>query len=192
MSSVLARFTKFRRLLADAERSRLAWVLVLLHAAWFLLTIANMHPPSREFANYLDGTTGSTATIFAGRSFHYHYESLSLQLLMLFDLPSWLASVPIGLFLTPALNVLHVGTYADPYVAAVVVFLMSSLQWLIIGKYADGWLGSRPWGVSTLHRINRHFVLFAVLILLITAVSAPLLTARSWKLQFRHSAISHH
>lgn len=192
MSSVPARFTKLRCLLAESARSRLAWLIVLLHAAWFLLAIANMRPPSRESANVIEHFTGSTESILAGRPFHYSHESFSLQMLMLLDLPSWLASVPLGLLVSPVLTVLHVGTYAGSYVGAVIVFLMSSLQWLIMGKFAHGWLRSRALGVSTLRWIDRHFLMLTVLILLITTISAPLLNARSRRLESRHAAISHH
>jgi hypothetical protein len=192
MSSVPARFTKLRRLLAESARSRFAWLIVLLHAAWFLLTIANMHPPSREFGNWLEHAQGSTVAIFAGRPFHYSYESLALQLLTLFDLPSELASVPIGFCLTPLFRLFRFGIFEGSYVGAAVILVMSSLQWLIMGKFAHGWLSSRAWGVSALNQITRHFLKLAILILLITAVSAPLLNARSRRLESRHAAISHH
>ena len=187
MLPVSAIFTKYRRFLAEASRSRLAWLLVFLHAAWFLLAIANMSPPSRDFAHLLEHSEGSSVTIFAGRPFHFHYESLSLQLLTLFDLPSSLASIPLAILLFPFLKLLHVGMYEGSYIAAAILFVMSSLQCLIIGKLADDWLSSRPKGVSTLRRISRHFVLLAVLIFLITAISAPLLNARSRRLAFRHT-----
>jgi hypothetical protein len=64
----------------------MAWLLVFLHAAWLLLAIANMSPPSPGPANYIEHGGWSSATILAGRPFHYHYESLSLQILALLDL----------------------------------------------------------------------------------------------------------
>jgi hypothetical protein len=56
-------------------RSRLAWVLVYLHASWFLIAIANMSPPAPWLGEFLDRGGWSSATLFAGRPFHFHYES---------------------------------------------------------------------------------------------------------------------
>ena len=190
MSPVSAIFTKYHRFLAEASRSRLAWLLVFLHAAWFLLAIANMSPPSRDFAHFLEHVEGSDVTTFAGRPFHFHNESLPLQILSLFDLPSSLAAIPLAILLFPVLKLFHVGMYEGSYIGAVVLFVMSALQCLIIGKLADDWLSSRPWGVSTVRRISRHFVVLSVLIFFITAVSVPLLNARSQRLAFRHTRTS--
>jgi hypothetical protein len=90
------------------------------------------------------------------------------------------------------LKLFHVGLYDGSYIGAAILIAMGSLQWLIVGRLANGWLSSRPWGVSILHRISRHFVLLMTLILLFTAVSAPILNARSRRLGFRHAAISFH
>ena len=192
MSPVAPIFSKLGRILAESIRSRLAWLLVSLHAAWFLLAIANMSPPSPELANYLEHGGGSSASILAGRPFHYEYESLFSKLLLLSDLPSELASIPVALLLLPLLKLFHVGLYDGSYIGAAILTAMGSLQWLIVGRLANGWLSSRPWGVSILHRIGRHFVLLMTLILLFTAVSAPILNARSRRLGFRHAAISFH
>jgi hypothetical protein len=190
MSPVSATFAKLGRFLSDAKRSRLAWLTVFLHVAWFLLAIANMHPPSREVANFIGQSNGTTVAILAGRPFHFAYESLFLQLLILFDLPSMFASIPVGLLLSPLLKLFHVGLYEGSYVGAGIQIAMGSLQWLLVGRLAESWLGSRRWGVSALQRINRHFVTLTILILLLIATSAPLLNARSRRLAFRHAAIS--
>jgi hypothetical protein len=190
MSPVPGVFASLRRFLSEAVRSRLAWLVVSLHAAWFLLAIANMSPPSREVANFIEQFSGSTVSILAGRPFHFAHESLFLQLLTLFDLPSMFASIPIALLLFPLLKLLHVGLYEGSYVGAGIQIAMGSLQWLLVGRLAEVWLGSRRWGVSALQQINQHFVTLMILILLLTAVSVPLLNARSRRLAFRHAAIS--
>jgi hypothetical protein len=192
MNPAPAIFTKLGRLLAGSIQSRLAWLLVFIHAAWFLLAIANMSPPSPGLANYIEHGGGSSASILAGRPFHYEYESLFSKLLLLSDLPSALASIPVALFLLPLFKLFQVGLYEGSYIGAGILLAMGSLQWLIAGKFANGWLRSRSWGASILQRINRHFVLLTTLILLFTAVSAPLLNARSRRLGFRHAAISYH
>jgi hypothetical protein len=94
MTPVQAIFRKFGHLLAEASRSRLVWLLAFLHAACYLLAIANMSPPSRGVANFIEQFSGLTVAILAGRPFHFAYESLFLQLLTLFDLPSRLLQFP--------------------------------------------------------------------------------------------------
>jgi len=181
---------KVGQLLAEANRSRLAWLVCSLHAACYLLAIASMSPPSREVANFIQQFSGSTVAILAGRPFHFAYESLLLQLLFLFDLPSMFASIPLGLLLSPLLKLFHVGLYEGSYVGAGISIAMGSLQWLLVGRLAEVWLGSRRWGMVVLQRTNRHFITLTILILLVTAVSVPLVNARSRRLAFRHAAIS--
>ena len=190
MSPVPAVFASLRRFLSEAVRSRLAWLVVSLHAAWFLLAIANMSPPSREVANFIEQFSGSTVAILAGRPFHFAYESLFLQLLTVLDLPSMFASIPVGLLLSPLLKLFHLGLYEGSYVGAGIQIAMGSLQWLLVGRRFEVWFGSRRWGMSALQRINRHFVTLTVLILLLTAISVPLLNATSRRFTFRHTAIS--
>jgi hypothetical protein len=105
-----------------------------------------MSPPSREVANFIEQFSGSTVSILAGRPFHFAHESLFLQLLTLFDLPSMFASIPIALLLFPLLKLLHVGLYEGSYVGAGIQIAMGSLQWLLVGRLAEVWLGSRRWG----------------------------------------------
>ncbi len=190
MNPVPAILRKLGQLLAEASRSRLAWLVCSLHAACYLLAIANMSPPSREVANFIEQFSGSTVSILAGRPFHFAHESLFLQLLTVFDLPSMFASIPIALLLFPLLKLFHLGLYEGSYIGAGIQIAMGSLQWLLVGRLAEVWLGSRRWGPSALQRINRHFVTLTILILLLNAVSVPLLNARSRRLAFRHAAIS--
>lgn len=192
MSPVPAIFGRLGQILAESSRSRLARLIVFLHAAWFLLAIANMSPPSHDFAHFLEHAEASTVAILAGRPFRFHHESLSLQILTLIDLPSSLASTPVAILFLPFFKLFHLGLFEGSYIDAGVLLVVSSLQWLTIGYRAHKWLNSRPWGVVTLQRLNRHFILITVLILLFTAVSVPLLNARSRRLVFRHAAISYH
>jgi hypothetical protein len=193
MSPVPANLTKLNSFLSGAIRSRLAWLLVFLHASWFLLTIANMSPPSHDVADFIEHSEWtSTSAILAGRPFHYHYESLSLQILFFVDLPSSLASIPVGFLALPFLKLFHLGLYEGSYVGAGILFALSAWQWLTIGYFADKWLGSEPWGPSLLLRIHRSFIVLTVLILLFNAISAPMVNARSRRLGLRHGGISFH
>jgi hypothetical protein len=85
-------------------RSRVAWLVASIHGAWFFLAVANMSPPSPMFANFLDSLSGSSTTIFAGRPFHFTYESMTLKSLFVADLPSSLAQVPLGISLSPVIK----------------------------------------------------------------------------------------
>ncbi len=108
-----------------------------MHVAWFLLAIANMSPPSPGFANYLDHGGWSSATLLAGRPFHFVYESLPLKLLFLADLPSMLVEILPALVLSPVLRILHVGFYSSSYIDAALWLTLGSCQWLVVGVLVE-------------------------------------------------------
>jgi hypothetical protein len=189
MSPVAGKFAKIARFLSEASRSRLAWLIVFLHAAWFLLAVANMHPPSRDFAQFLEHNAGSTVAILEGRPFHYSYESWSMQILFLLDLPSSLASIPLAILFLPFSKIFRLGLYEGSYVGAGITLAMSSLQWLAIGYRADKWLGSKLWGQSLLQRIHRLFAVLIILVLLLTAIWVPIVNTRSRQLASRHAIL---
>src|SRR5262245_41572750 len=87
----------FAKLIHDAAKSRIAWLLVCLHGMAFFLAVANMSPPSSGLGAFLDGGGWSSATLLAGRPFHFAYESLLLKWLVLLDLPGTLAVIPVSL-----------------------------------------------------------------------------------------------
>ncbi len=143
----------FVRYVQTSARSRLAWLLACLHAAWFLLSIADMSPPSPGFAAFLENGGGSSATIFAGRPFHFAYESIALKLLFLFDLPSELAIAAVGLLSIPIAwpleKMFHPTLYARSYFGASLVFLVATVQWLAVGNSLETWLASKRRGTSS-------------------------------------------
>jgi hypothetical protein len=173
-------------------RSPFAWLIVSIHAAWFVLAIANMSPPWPQLGDRIDRGLYSSATLLAGRPFHLEYESLWLKALVLMDLPSWIASVRFGLLLAPLLATMHVGFYRGSYVGASLILIVSSLQWLFFGYLVEPRFQlDRRCAVSR-QRLNRIFLVVAAFVLLLTAVAAPLVNARSRRLGFRHAAISLH
>ena len=186
----LAAIYGFVALSRSCVRSRLAWLLVCLHAAWFLLAIANMSPPSTGFADFLDQGGLSTATIFAGRPFHFHYESIALKLLILADMPSAIVQALLGLVSWPLLMNIHLGRYLASYIAAGFLFLIATCQWLVVGHAVQNWLSSKSWGASVMTTTSRYFAVTLTFILLVTAISLPLVNQRSQRLGFRHPAIS--
>jgi hypothetical protein len=155
-----------------------------------LSAVANMSPPSPSFADFLDSGGSSTAVLLAGRPFHYHYESAFLQLLVLADLPSMLVEALLARLSLPLLMNIHVGHYVGSYFGAGLLLLIATFQWLAVGKLIETWLSSRSAGAAFLRILARCFAVAVIFILLVTAVSVPMVNKRSQRLDFRHSAIS--
>lgn len=176
----------------DSGRSRLGWLLACFHAAWFVLAIANMSPPSPGLGQFLDGGGGSSATLLAGRPFHFHYESVFLKVLILVDVPSTLATVPIGFVLSPCLMVLHMGSYFYSYVGALLMLLGATCQWLLVGGSFERWLTLSSCGNRVRQQIHRYSAIIMVGIAIATLVLAPAINQRSRRLGLRHGGISFH
>jgi hypothetical protein len=174
----------------SSVRSRLAWLFACLHAAWFFLAIANMSPPSPAFADFLDTGGLSTATIFAGRPFHFHYESVLLQILVWADLPSMLVEALLGLVSLPLLMNIRLGHYLVSYLGAGFLLFIATCQWLAVGKSVQEWLSSKSSGDWLLRMLARYFAVTITFILLVTVVSVPLVNQRSQRQGFRHPAVS--
>src|SRR5262249_32002887 len=104
--------------LKSCSRSRLGWLLAAIHASWFLLAVVNMGPPSPEFAKFLDSGGHSSTALFAGRPFHWRYETIFLKVLLLLDVPAVLASIPASLLFDPLLKACHVGLLYRSYAGA--------------------------------------------------------------------------
>jgi hypothetical protein len=172
--------------------SRLGWLLACVHAAWFFLAIANMSPPSHSLADFLEKGGWSSSTIFAGRPFHFHYESTLLKSLILVDLPSMPVQLLLGIIAWPLLTTIHLSFFAASYLEAGLFFLITTCQWLTIGNEVQKRLVSRPWGVALAGTLSRYFVFSVVLVLLLVAIIVPIVNERSGKLGFRHPAISFH
>jgi len=149
-----------------------------------------MSPPSPAFADFLDKGGSSTAVLLAGRPFHYHYESALLQILIWADLPSMFVGILLALLSLPLLVNIHVGHYAGSYFGAGLLLLITTFQWLAVGKSVQTWLLSKSWGASLLRALTRYFAVAVTFILLCSVVSVPLVNKRSQRLGFRHPAIS--
>jgi hypothetical protein len=169
-------------------RSRLAWILVCLHAAWFFLAIANMAPPSRAFAHWLE-SGGSDVAVLAGRPFHFIYQSLAMQLLFLADMPSMIAAVPVALLISPLMRLAALDLYSGSYVGAALMLIFASCQWLAIGNFIESRLSSSNCGKSFLAWLHRYFALLAAFVLLFTAVATPLVNAHSREVAYHRHAI---
>lgn len=119
--------------LRSCAASRLGWLLTGIHALWFYLGVQSMGPPSRAAANFLDGLQGADWTFFAGRPFHYAYQSWVLKSLILADMPAMLVGSFFSLLLTPFQFLLHIGTYEGSYIGAISLFVLATGQWLMVG-----------------------------------------------------------
>src|ERR1700688_2768971 len=100
-----------------------------------------MSPPSPALAQFLDRGGWSSATVFAGRPFHFHYEAMGLKLLLMFDLPAIIATIPASLLLGPVSK--PFGFYAESYVSAALMFLGATCQWLLVGRKCEQWVGRK-------------------------------------------------
>ena len=78
--------------------------------------------------------------MFAGRAFHFTYQSVDLKALVVADLPAGMVQLPLGLLLSPIIKILHIGTYAASYVGAAILFILATCQWLVVGRLAEGFL----------------------------------------------------
>lgn len=172
--------------------SRIAWILSVLHAAWFLLAIANMSPPSPELGRFFDEGGWSSATILAGRPFHFTYESPLLKTLIVADLPASLVSIPVSIPVTYVLRILKVGSFVGSYVDATIALLTGCLQWLILGKLAQDRLEPIKNTRWFFEKLDRYFLTALLFIAAFTAFTVPIVNSRSRQEGFRHPAISFH
>jgi len=184
---ILNRLVSFIRAYAAC---RLAWIFAFLHAAWFFLAVANMSPPSPQLAQVLDQGGWSSASVFAGRPFHLHYESNLLKCLFVVDLPSMVAAIPLDFFLGALLKVCRVGSFVGSYFGAGLMLLVGTFEWLALGKLSADRMEQKRFGTWVLQRLNRYWRPAIVFIVVFTIIAAPIVNRRSWQLGFRHAGIS--
>jgi hypothetical protein len=119
--------------LSECARSRFGWLLATIHALWFYLGVRSMGPPSRAAADFLGGMQGADWTLFAGRPFHYVYQSWILKSLILVDMPAMLVGFACGLLLWPLSIIKPIPIYEASYISAGILFVLATGQWLIVG-----------------------------------------------------------
>jgi hypothetical protein len=156
------------------------------------VAIANMSPPSPQLAGFLDEGGWSSATVLAGRPFHFAYESNLLKSLFVVDLPSALATIPLNLVVAAFLKVFHVGSFVGSYFGAGLMFLAGTFEWLALGKLFANRMERRQSGTWVLQRLDRHWRPVIVVIVLFAIIATPIINKRSRQLGFRHAAISFH
>ena len=156
------------------------------------VAIANMSPPSRQLAQFLDQGGWSSASILAGRPFHYYCESNLLKCLFVVDLPSMVAAIPLDFVAAALLKVFRVGILVWSYFGAALMLLAGTFEWLTLGKLFADWMEQKRSGAWVLQRLNRYWRPAIALIVLFTIIATPIVNKRSRQLGFRHAGISFH
>ena len=161
-----------------------------VHASLLVVAIAAMSPPSPGLGEYFDSGGGSSATLFAGRPFHFVYESLILKLLVLADIPATLVRaavlIPVGLVLKAA----GVGSYVASYVDAAGALLFGSVQWFLVGRYVESRILRSGGGDRLVQTVSSSLKVVIPLIGILTLIIASWLNAPSAELGIGHSGIS--
>ena len=108
-----------------------------------------MSPPNPELGEYLDGLRESggwaSTTLLAGRPFHLHYESALLKAVFLADMPALIFCVALGLMMFPfSLLLGEPPAFVGSYIAAAVLLVAASLQWLLVGYWIQRGLRRSP------------------------------------------------
>ena len=136
---------------------------------------------------------GSSATLLAGRPFHFEYESLFMKLLVLVDLPAMLGMLPLSLVWIMFSIRLHLGFYQGSYLTAGVLLFGASCEWLLVGYRIDQSLVCKRWGIwPRRQQIYRWFRFLVAAIVIITRIATPIVNGRSRRLGFRHAGVSSH
>lgn len=151
-----------------------------------------MSPPDPGLGRFFDLGGGSSATLFAGRPFHFAYESFALRLLFLADLPALIASSLAQAVVDPILRAFGAGSYFGSYVAAILLLTVASVQWMLLGRLVESWLERSARWNGLRPRLNVVSAAVVAVILTCTAVAIPLVNERSRQLGFRHAGISLH
>lgn len=175
-------------MIRDAASSRIAWLAACLHAVWFVLAVAGMSPPSPELAAFFDQGGGSSATLFAGRPFHFHYESIGLKVLMILDIPAVFSLIPLGIVLSPLSWIHRPNAYEASYLEALLALFAATVQWLIVGRKCEQAMSHR---FPEAHRaLSRSTPILIAALILGAVVLAPIVNERRRAEGFKHGGIS--
>jgi hypothetical protein len=156
------------------------------------VAIANMSPPSPQLAQFLDQGWGSSASVLAGRPFHFEYESNLLKCLSVVDLPAMVAAIPLDLVVAALLKIFRVGSFVGSYFGAGLMFLAGTSEWLALGKLLSDRMDRRQSGTWVLGMLNRYWSAVIVIIVVFIIIATPIVNKRSRQLGFHHAGISFH
>jgi hypothetical protein len=126
-------------LTANKWQRHVSLVFAAVHVIWFCAAAATLgHHPHSGISFLPDGSP--SVTLFAGRPFHFEYESPILKILLWADVPAFLlAGVPeycCGSWMQRYWSV-----QARSYLDAGLLLCLGSLQWAIIGYvFAARWM----------------------------------------------------
>lgn len=171
-----------------AVQSRVAWLVAAAHGLWFLLSVANMSPPDKALGEFFDQGGWSTTALFAGRPFHFHYESAALKILILADLPGVLLMVPFHIAISPFLITLHLSHETASYFEAAYMLIGGTCQWLLLGRILEAKIKRRS---PAFHRELTRMALALIVVIAMTAlVLPPIIKEQRSAEGFVHPAIS--
>lgn len=119
--------------------NRIGQCFFVVHLILVVYTLAEKPLVSRAVNNAFDKSEVVSASLYAGRLFHWYYESSLMKTLFIVDLPGAflglvLFGAPIGLvlsFLPP------LGEYDESWLFFALCFAGSSIQWMLIGYRLD-------------------------------------------------------
>lgn len=106
-------------------------LLAIIHGIWFCLVVSALGHHSHAAISFLpDGS--STETLFAGKPFHFEYESAFLKVLFFLDFPALLVCRLFNYVFS--LVRLQVSAFALSYIDAALLLCFGCLQWPILGR----------------------------------------------------------
>jgi hypothetical protein len=113
------------------ESRKFGILLAIIHGIWFCVVVSALGHHSHAAISFLsDGS--STETLFAGKPFHFEYESAFLKVLFFLDFPALLVCRLFNYVFS--LVRLQVSAYALSYIDAALLLCFGCLQWLILGR----------------------------------------------------------
>jgi hypothetical protein len=113
------------------ESRKFGILLAIIHGIWFCVVVSALgHHPHAAISFLSDGS--STETLFAGKPFHFEYESAFLKVLFFLDFPALLVCRLFNYVFS--LVRLQVSAYALSYIDAALLLCFGCLQWLILGR----------------------------------------------------------
>ena len=126
--------------------SGLGIVLAVCHSVVLVLFAANRPDigPPPSYATIAPGgffidPYNSSASVIAGRSFHFAGEPLLLKVIYLLDIPTHLVSAALSLLAGGT----GLGGYAVSWVHGISWLLVGALQWLYVGSFVTAYPAAR-------------------------------------------------
>jgi hypothetical protein len=132
-------------LINSIATNRIGLILLVAHLALFAYAIIEkLHNPAqgKDLSWEEFNKEAQSSTLIAGRLFHWAYESVVLQILMVIDMPVLLIAA-LTAMVFPRGICSSLSAYTVSWIAVWVWLFCGSLQWLIIGYWIKRYLQIR-------------------------------------------------